>query len=295
MILLENSLISVEVDPAHGGRIDSIRASADGEDWIYNSGPATGQSEAAQPEYDDVWTGGFEELFPNDAPCHFEGRTLPDHGELWTSELSIDALDGRSVDMSLQCRTVPARFSKRISVDRHATSVSIEYGISNEGEEPLDYLFKLHAAMRVAAGDQLLLPGGEVTRVSEDFSRLMGHSDGSAWPVVGGLDGEPVDLSAICARDPKAQEFVYVTGLPAGWCGLRRSSSDKRFVIRYDLNDFPYCWLFMALGGWRDHYTVVLEPCTNIPKDLEAAKQAGTCARLQPGASRSYSVSIDIS
>ena len=34
--------------------------------------------------YDDVWAGGWEELFPNDAPGAFEGRDLPDHGEWWT-------------------------------------------------------------------------------------------------------------------------------------------------------------------------------------------------------------------
>jgi hypothetical protein len=65
--------------------------------------------------------------------------------------------------------------------------------------------------------------------------------------------------------------------------------------MSYNLADFPYCWLFMALGGWRNHYTVVLEPCTNVPKDLKTAKAAGTCAYLEPGRSREYSVSIDIS
>ncbi len=295
MITIENPHIRVMVDPTHGGRIDSIRTPDDAKDWIYASSDAGAQASPTGTDYDDLWAGGFEELFPSDAPGMFEGRALPDHGELWNSQLEVRDQDDLSVDMVLHCRSVPARFEKRISIEPDSARVSIAYGISNLGDQPLHYLFKLHAAMRVAGGDELLLPGGNVTRVSAEFSRLMGAPDGAEWPIVAGVGDEPTDLSIVPERSADGQEFVYVSGLPAGWCGLRRPSEGRQFVMRYSLDDFPHCWLFMALGGWRDHYTVVLEPCTNIPKDLAAAKRAGTCAVLSPGASRSYSVSIDIS
>jgi hypothetical protein len=41
--------------------------------------------------------------------------------------------------------------------------------------------------------------------------------------------------------------------------------------------------LFLTYGGWRDCYTAVLEPCTNMPKDLAEAVHAGQSARLDAG------------
>ena len=40
--------------------------------------------------YDDVWAGGWEELFPNDAPGRFEGRELPGPWRM------VDASNGQS-------------------------------------------------------------------------------------------------------------------------------------------------------------------------------------------------------
>ena len=45
-------------------------------------------------------------------------------------------------------------------------------------------------------------------------------------------------------------------------------------------------------GGWRDCYTAVLEPCTNLPKDLTEAVRAGTSARLAPGETFRTSVAV---
>ncbi len=46
--------------------------------------------QASGADYDDVWAGGWEELFPNDAAGDFEGRELPDHGEWWTMAWAVE-------------------------------------------------------------------------------------------------------------------------------------------------------------------------------------------------------------
>ncbi len=33
--------------------------------------------------FDDVWCGGWDELFPTDPPCELDGNTFHDHGDLW--------------------------------------------------------------------------------------------------------------------------------------------------------------------------------------------------------------------
>jgi hypothetical protein len=50
----------------------------------------------------------------------------------------------------------------------------------------------------------------------------------------------------------------------------------------------------MALGGWRDHYTVVMEPCTNFPKDLITAINNGTSAFMKPFEKLEFEISVNI-
>jgi hypothetical protein len=53
--------------------------------------------------------------------------------------------------------------------------------------------------------------------------------------------------------------------------------------MEFDRAQLPYLWLFLSYGGWRDVYTAVLEPCTNVPKDLKEAVRRGQSAWLAPG------------
>ena len=52
--------------------------------------------------------------------------------------------------------------------------------------------------------------------------------------------------------------------------------------------------VILTYGGWRDHFTAVLEPCTNMPKDLETARRAGACAHLEPGEPLECTVRVDL-
>ena len=62
----------------------------------------------------------------------------------------------------------------------------------------------------------------------------------------------------------------------------------------WDQSAMPYLWLFISYGGWQDAYTVVLEPCSNSPKDLLTAKHLRQAARLSPGGRFEAHVSVDL-
>lgn len=287
--ILEGERLRLTIDTARGGSITDLRGGVSGDQWLLQE-PA--RREAWPPNhavYDDVWSGGFEELFPNDAPGEFDGRSLPDHGELWNHPFDIVDTSTTTLLMRRDCTSVNAIVEKSIVLDAHGAGATITYRLTNRDRIPLWHLFKLHAAMRVETGDQLLLPGGTVTPVEPGFGAL--SSAGShAWPIAHGDDGRPLDLSIVRAASDRFREFVYVSELPAGACGLRRARTGESFVIEYPLSVFPHCWLFITYGGWRDYNTVVLEPCTNRPKDLTAARSAGACAVLAAGETREFSI-----
>lgn len=290
---LSNGRMALTVEPGRGGAVTELVGGSSGDSWLFFD-PARGAGHPADhPVYDDVWRGGFEELFPNDAPGEFDGRDLPDHGELWNQPFQVVEQSGTSVRLRRRCTSVPAEVEKSISLDADGAVATIRYRLANRGDGVLWHLFKLHPALRVEAGDTLLLPGGTVTPVEPGFGRL-DTPWSFRWPLGATASGEPVDLSVVRPAGELFREFVYVSDLPEGWCGLRRARTGESLRISFPLTVLPYCWLFLTYGGWRDYCTAVLEPCTNVPKDLGTARGRGSCAVLQPGEEREFAVRLEV-
>ena len=65
--------------------------------------------------------------------------------------------------------------------------------------------------------------------------------------------------------------------------------------MEFDAERLPFVWLFLTYGGWRDLYTAVLEPCSNMPKDLQEAVRLGQSARLEPGEEFETAVTVTLS
>jgi len=293
MHVLENNYLRVSINPARGGVITSIFSKSTNDEWIYydNSRRST---ENVFENYDDIWCGGFEELFPNDAPGEVQNRILKDHGELWLQNWNITDHDNNSINLQTECATVPALVSKKIILCQDQPTILINYKIKNISDEEYPFLFKLHPAMRIEQGDELQLEGGRIIQVDSSFSKIIGTHHEFNWPFVNDKSGNNKDISVIPAREKLLQEFIYVKDLKSSWCGLKRKSSNEEFILNFPGKIFPYCWFFMALGGWREHYTVVMEPCTNFPKDMITAIANGTSAFMKSFEKLEFEVSIDI-
>ncbi len=278
-LVLQTPFLRLEIDLLRGGNIVAL-SSGNEDNWLFYDPSRRPPAVTGAERYDDVWCGGFEELFPNDAPGTFEGRVLPDHGELWNAEFEVVASGASHATLRRRCQTMPAVFEKAITLSPEAAAFTVEYRLRNLSDVPFHYLFKLHPAMRLEEGDRLLLPGGRTVPVDPGFGNAMLDGE-SNWPLARTRSGEAFDLSLVRGCGSGLREFVYVYDLPEGWCGLRRARTGEAIIFRFPADVFPYCWLFMTYGGWRDYCTVVLEPCTNMPKDLEAAKRRGRCALLE--------------
>jgi len=285
-IELENSSVRAMILPQLGGKVWNIWHKPSDSQWLWHN-PAVGLRVAtADCSYDDNWVGGWEELFPNDAACEFMGRQLPDHGEWWSQSWEWQELEGSDwgvgVRLSRASSLTGTVCDKWITLDNNQPRLSIRYRIRNNGPEPLHFLFKQHLAINVTADHKIELPGGKLIPVDLDFSTRVGGPGPFEWPWAETADGAPVDLSVLPPPELRHREFVYGYDLPAGWCGVIDTRTKVRFRLHFDREVFPYTWIFMTFGGWRDLYAVVLEPCTNMPKDLGDAHRLGQCASLLP-------------
>lgn len=287
IVRLQGPRVTADLLPV-GARIWSLTSASSGRQWIWHRDaqllPAIVPSGSS---YDDYWAGGWEELFPNDAPGDFMGRALPDHGEWWTRtwkwEIAEQTRSRLSVRMFLDEPAANVRCEKWVTIDEQVPGLSQRYRLTNTGTDRLWFLFKQHLAIGLRPDDQLELPGGSVTAVDPHFGTRVTQQEPTPWPFAQIAGGNQLDLRPIPSAAEQHRDFLYVTDLPEGWCGIRDGRTGEALRLAFDRQVFPYTWLFASYGGWRAHYVVVLEPCTNMPKDLTLAHARGQCASLMPG------------
>jgi galactose mutarotase-like enzyme len=273
------------IRPDLGGRIDRLQDCRTGRDWLWHPAEYKGESRSLPigTPFDDHWTGGWDEIFPNDAAGAFRGHQLVDHGELWSQSWDVLEASEFRVKLAYQCQTVPVAVQKTIALDEVQPSARIEYRFENQSEATIPFLFKQHCAIAISEGDEILLPDSLIEPVTLDFSTIIGQAKQTRFPHAFAADGQEITVQHIPRRSANLQEFWYTSNLASGICGIRHSASQSSLVMHFDTADFPYVWVFQSYGAWHDHYVVVMEPATTIPYDLDIACQQGTIAELQPG------------
>lgn len=295
-IVISNNKLRAVVIPELGGRVWELEDRARGRQWIWHRDDVPLQKAQTGACYDDVWAGGWEELFPNDAPCRFDGRDLPDHGEWWTMSWDATVLSMKNnavVRLAAKSTAVKTTCVKEFSLAEDAAALVVNYQIRNDEVRPIHFLFKQHLAISITPDCRLWMPGGRVQPVDMSFSTILPEGGPFDWPFAAG-QGKSVDLRTIPPAHVGSREFVYVWELPEPWCGVQDMKEGAAIRMEFDSRSYPYVWLFLTYGGWRNLYTAVLEPCTNLPKDLQEAVSRGQSARLEPGQVFETAVSVSV-
>ena len=70
------------------------------------------------------------------------------------------------------------------------------------------------------------------------------------------------------------------------------AAGDLTFAYTFDSAIFPYAWYFASYGGFDDHYTAILEPCTAMPLSVVEAAQLGQCSVLEAGQTLETQVTV---
>jgi galactose mutarotase-like enzyme len=284
--VLENDLLRVEVLPALGGKIWSIVYKPRNRELLWHHPDLAPHRVEPGSSFDDAFFGGWDEVFPNDAPVTLESISYPDHGEVWTA-----VCDWRVVEQSIEQVTIALTCTGAVtgaSIERHLTlradepSLRVSYRVLNASDAPLIFQWKLHPALNMGPNARIDIPAGRF-ELDPEFAEELAELEGE-WPIVAGKNGEPIDLRI--APDPasKAIRFFYATDLTDGWCSM--TDLDDGTVVRFEFDRiaFPAITVFGTYGGWQGIHTTILEPCTGYPYRLEEALAIGRVASLEPGA-----------
>jgi hypothetical protein len=276
-IQLANDEITVVVYPRYGGKIASFKSGQGNREWFWHNENLTLQPVPFAAPYDDNFYGGMDELFPNDLPGEWNGQPLPDHGELWSQEWNgklVEEKSGWGVQLSLTLRNVPVKVERAVFLTRNG--MTVENTLTNLSDDTLPYIWAIHPAFQIGPQFRLHLPEGKVMVESEINGRVSIHSPTFLWP------GREIglDLSIIPERNGTLESY-YITDIAEGNFVLEDVAAREALQIRFPRDIFPHMWLFMPLGGWRDHYVAVIEPSSTYPCDLNAAIKQGTHSVLR--------------
>lgn len=283
-IRLENECLSVDVVPAVGGRVISIFDKERQYEFLWRNAGVPLRRLEVGADYDENFYGGIDELLPNDVAEMVQGVMLPDHGEIWTMEMQ-SALQGGVLTMSGTLPIYGLEYEKSVSLRPNTPHLDIAYKIRNPTQCAKPFLWKLHAALNINEGDQIVCPARMARAVGSEWTRWK-TTQPFSWPLAQGGRADFVP------RASNKIDFLYLYELQEGLMGWQSKRNGLGLFLRFATDVFRYCWLFASYGGFLGHYTAILEPCTTMPISLLEAAKLGQCSVLDAGRDLTTRVSI---
>lgn len=299
---------SLTLIPALGGKIASLRLS--GREWLWTSDliprrvPDDSMRADTASYVEMADTGGYDECFPTVAACtlppgvpEFGGLHLPDHGELWSQQPTIDVdrdADGEHAIVTWTGRRMPYRFV-RTSRLGHDGWVTMRYVATNTGRVRMPFLWSAHPLLPLTDHTRVYLPAGARLRVDASHGLAVRRTSDHAWPMLL-LDGAAVDLSHPAAVGDGGACKLFLD-LPAGPVQAAVEEGGRRLELALDGSAIPHFGLWINNRGWtpfaggRPYRNMAFEPCIGAPDSL--ANALGTwnaAAWLEPGETRRWSL-----
>lgn len=301
-VVLDNGRIRATVLPELGGKMSSLIRADTGREFLRQ--PAGRQLKpavygAAFEKYD---ASGFDECFPTIAACEypggsFNGFALPDHGELWSSRWQFE-VQGEELWLATTGRRLPYIFRQRIRLEDEA--VILQYQLESVTDAPFHYLWAAHPLLKVDPGCRIVLPE-DVTEMLVESSRnqRLGESgDSSRWPRARLAGGSETDLSILGDPSQRTADKLFTPRLSNGVCALYYPESSESISFHFNCAIIPYVGVWICEGGWpnqeKGHYAAALEPCTSRADSLAHAIAGGECARILPGAKKSWELRVQL-
>jgi hypothetical protein len=282
-VRLDNDALRVEVLPTLGGKIWTIEHRPARRQFLWHHPRHRLRALPVGASYDDHFFGGFDELLPNDLPERVNGEALVDHGELWTTPLEAHVAGDRLI-LNGRLPITPLAYRKMLRLEDNA--LWLDYKLTNLGRRPLDLLWKLHPALRISEGAEIVVPAKTARVADPSWSRAPEPAEFD-WPARADRHRVPPLTGS--------SEFLYLLDLSEGTCALRHPAERWAFKLTFPKDIFSSVWVFASFGGWRDLEVLILEPCTIPQLSLAECAKERKCLHLEPNLSIEATVKVEVS
>jgi hypothetical protein len=192
--------------------------------------------------------------------------------------VTADGPDAVELTLRIVTPITPARWERRLRLERDSPVLRIGYTLENIGHLPFDFNWGIHPVQQISPAHRFDVPA-RYAEVDENGGGTLGaKGDRYEWPQFGSLDmRRPLGPDAGCFA------LHYLTGLDDGWVACTDTAARRGFGLCFDAGLFPVVWLWMVYGGWRGYYHAIMEPWTGYPSALADAVAAGRSRSLAPG------------
>ena len=269
--VLRNDRLEIVVVPALGAKIISLKNLRSGRQWMWH--PEAGLKLFTNRLGDDFSRSplvGADECLPTIAPCSFQGRELPDHGEVWSAAWEVDrqALEGGVLKTSVDLPVSPFTFERRIEL--RSGHILFGYVLRSRSSVAESYLWALHPLLRVQPGDRLEIP-----------ATTLAPRNGEEWIDV-------VDSLIPAGRCAK----VFAGPLKQGVAAVYNRESGDRLALEWNPVENDTLGLWLTRGGWYGHHHLALEPTNGAPDQLAAAVEGKRCGIVPAAGSRAWGLTM---
>ncbi len=298
--VLENKFLRIVVLPELGGRIWSILCKTEDRELLWHHPAMPPMRLPYGSNYDNHFFGGWDDIFPNDAPATVAGEEVPDHGEFWslpfTWKVTSKVQEGKEVALTLGARGphTGCQLEKTLRLCEREPSLLIDYLLFNPTPADVPYLWKLHPAFAIEPGAKIHLPARRVRTEPEFCSRFSPDVSDFPWPTATGRDCHPLDISITPPPSDRSVDFYYGLNLTSGECGLTFPSG-LTVRLTFPTQVYTSVWVFASYGGWRNLYVLLLEPSTGYPYRIDDGLRLGTIPLLRAGQSVEARVALTVS
>ena len=254
------------------------------------------QSAAAWME---SYPGGWQEIFPNGGPaCTYKGAELGFHGEAsmtsWEFELAPGS-DAAELRLSTRLANSPFRMTRTMRVEPGRPVLLLRERITNEGDEPMDYMWGHHPAYGepFLSGDCRIDIGARALLSDDGYDppfNPMALNRRYEWPRVE-RDGRTTDLSRVPPRSQPQALYGYFLDFESGWYAITNTRLGFGVGMSWPIDIFPCAWFWQELSAssgypwYRAAHTMAIEPFTSYPGHglVKMMEKTGKQRVLEPG------------
>ena len=288
-LTLENEYLSLRVLPARGGKLSSFVDRATGFELLFQ--PPKGYPPLAPDmDFSKGDASGLDDVFPSMGEVYAGPLTdtvyfLPDHGEIWTSEMAVESASPEEVTLRCEGRLLPYLYKKRFRLS--GRRVDMEIAIRNTGREKLPLVWVSHGLLRLESDTRFEFPAD-----ARYVECMPGYPEKDS--AVCSVDGpryrfhEPVPEGAM-------MKFYFAEPVREGRCRALYPSHSIAAEMTFDTRALPYLGFWITNGGYRGDRCFAFEPATAYYDTWQCAFANARLPLLSPGSEATLSLSLSLS
>ncbi len=271
VLVLNNSEVELAIVPELGAKIISLKNLRTGREWMWH--PPSGIN-LFRNRYGDCFSKsplvGADECLPTIAPCSWQGRELPDHGEVWNAPWGVDlaAWENGLLKTSVRLQISPLTLTRTIELI--GNEIQLHYQLHNHGATDEDFLWAIHPLLRLQPDDQLALP--------HSTRELL---NGASW------------VDAITSAIPEnncAKKFA--APISEGLAAIVNPTTREWLRFEWSPLENDTLGLWLTRGGWHGHHHFAIEPTNGADDNLALAATRKQCGVVAANNSVNWSVRL---